>query len=131
MNIKLKPPEEWFIQARYDLETAIAMFKTKRYIYTVFMCHLSIEKALKGLYTKRVNRIPPKVHNLVYLCEKIDLDPPDKYKVFIEGLNSVSMPTRYPEELKVLIKEYNSDKTAEILKKNKELLKWLEAKLKS
>lgn len=40
---KLKSPEEWFIQASYDLDTAEAMFKTERYMYTVFMCHLSIE----------------------------------------------------------------------------------------
>ncbi|MEO0284618.1 MAG: HEPN domain-containing protein [candidate division WOR-3 bacterium] len=38
---KFKPTEEWFKQAEYDLETAYAMFKTGRYIYTVFMCHLS------------------------------------------------------------------------------------------
>lgn len=50
MNKRLKPSEEWFTQAKYDLETAEAMFKTRRYIYTVFMCHLSIEKALKGVY---------------------------------------------------------------------------------
>jgi HEPN domain-containing protein len=131
MNKRLKPPEEWFTQSKYDLETAEAMFKTRRYIYTVFMCHLSIEKALKGLYTKRLNQIPPKVHNLVYLCEKIDLDLSDKYKEFIESLNSVSIPTRYPEELKVLIKEYDTGKTAKILNNNKELLKWLRTKLKN
>ena len=61
---KFKPPEEWFRQADYDLETAEAMFKAGRYIYTVFMCHLSIEKALKGLYAKRFRKDPPKIHNL-------------------------------------------------------------------
>ena len=45
----LKLPQEWFNQAGYDLRTADAMLSTGRYIYTVFMCHLSIEKALKGL----------------------------------------------------------------------------------
>jgi HEPN domain-containing protein len=51
---RFKPPVEWFKQADYDLETAEAMFITGRYIYTVFMCHLSIEKELKGLYAKKV-----------------------------------------------------------------------------
>ena len=36
---KFKPVDEWFKQAEYDLETASAMFKTGRYIYTVFICH--------------------------------------------------------------------------------------------
>jgi len=34
------------------MKTAEVMFNTKRYIYIVFMCHLSIEKAFKGLYQK-------------------------------------------------------------------------------
>lgn len=29
---KFKPPEEWFKQADYDLETADAMLRTGRYI---------------------------------------------------------------------------------------------------
>lgn len=50
--------EEWLKQADYDLDTADFMFKGKRYIYAVFMCHLSIEKALKGLYLSLANKIP-------------------------------------------------------------------------
>ncbi len=40
--------KEWLKQADYDMDTADAMFDNKRYFYAVFMCHLSIEKALKG-----------------------------------------------------------------------------------
>ena len=47
------------------------MFRSGRYFYAVFMCHLSIEKSLKGLYTKVLNDIPPKTHNLLYLLDKI------------------------------------------------------------
>ena len=42
-----KPPEEWLAQDRYDMDTAAYMFRGGRYMYTVFMCHLAIEKALK------------------------------------------------------------------------------------
>jgi HEPN domain-containing protein len=41
---------EWLKQADYDLDTAEFMVSGKRYFYAVFMCHLSIEKAIKGLY---------------------------------------------------------------------------------
>lgn len=61
-----KPPEEWFLQADYDMDTAQYMFDGGRYFYTVFMCHLSIEKALKGLHSARLGEEPPKVHSLVY-----------------------------------------------------------------
>ncbi len=35
---------KWIIQAEYDLGTAEDMFKAGRYIYTIFMCHLAVEK---------------------------------------------------------------------------------------
>ena len=52
----LKPPKEWLAQADYDMDTAADLFRAGRYIYTVFMCHLSIEKTLKGLYRKYSKR---------------------------------------------------------------------------
>lgn len=48
-----KGSEEWFKQAEYDIKTAEAMFTARKYVYVVFMSHLSIEKALKGLYQKK------------------------------------------------------------------------------
>ena len=36
-------------------------------MYCVFMCHLAVEKALKGLYFERLRRVPPKSHSLVFL----------------------------------------------------------------
>ena len=48
-----KQTEEWFKQADYDMDTADYMHKGGRHIYAVFMCHLSVEKALKGLYTTK------------------------------------------------------------------------------
>jgi len=44
--------EEWLKQADYDMDTADAMHTGGRYFYAIFMCHLSIEKGLKGLYYK-------------------------------------------------------------------------------
>lgn len=122
---KFKPPGEWFKQAEYDLDTADAMFKTGRYIYTVFMCHLSIEKTLKGLYAKKFKKDPPKIHNLNYFCDRIDIEIAPEMLDFIDNLNNISVPTRYPDELGRLLKDYNKENTLEILKDTKELLRWL------
>jgi HEPN domain-containing protein len=40
--------EEWLRQADYDMDTADYMFVGGRYFYAVFMCHLSLERPLKG-----------------------------------------------------------------------------------
>ena len=60
----LNKHQYWFDLADYDIETAIAMFKSKRYLYVGFMCHLATEKTLKGCYEKSFNEIPPYSHNL-------------------------------------------------------------------
>jgi len=111
------------------METAEIMFDNKRYFYAVFMCHLSIEKALKGLYTQKLNKTPPKTHNLIFLVEKIKLELSEDLYDFIFTLNGVSVPTRYPDELQKLQKDYNTAKTRVLLEKSKEALKWLKAKL--
>ena len=126
---KFKPPEEWFIQSSYDLDTANAIFETGRYMYAVFMCHLSIEKALKGLYAKNLSEEPPKTHSLIYLIEKIGIQMPENLYDLIFSLNRVSVPTRYPDYLKRILKDYNMDITKEILTKSKDVLKWLKEKL--
>lgn len=77
-----KRTQEWFRQSDYDMDTAEYMFQGGRYLDVVFMCHFSIEKALKGLYFEKLREIPPKVHNLVYLLKKIDIKPPEKPGVY-------------------------------------------------
>ena len=124
-----KKPDEWFKQADYDIKTAEYLFKGRRYVYAVFMCHLSIEKALKGLYQKYLNEVPPKVHNLIFLIEKIGLKIPDDLYDKVFNLNRISIPTRYPDDLKRMQKDYNKKRTAGILDKSKEILKWLKGQL--
>ena len=101
------------------------MFNSGRYIYTVFMCHLSIEKALKGLYAKRFQKNPPKTHNLNYFCEMVEITLEKELRDFVDNLNNLSIPTRYPDELERLLKDYTKDDTHKVLEKTKELLSCL------
>jgi len=122
-------PDEWFRQAEYDIGTAEYLFKGEKCFYAVFMSHLSIEKALKGLYIKKLKEAPPKTHNLLYIIELIDLTLPENMYDFVFTLNRVSIITRYPDSLKRMQTEFDREKTKEILEKSMELLKWLKAKL--
>jgi HEPN domain-containing protein len=49
----------WLKQADYDMETAEFLAKGGRHFYAVFMCHLGLEKALKGLYHSRDGKKRP------------------------------------------------------------------------
>ena len=101
------------------------MFNGGRYFYSVFMCHLAIEKALKGLYQKRLREASSKVHNLVYLLNKIGLRPPELQAKFLIKLNEASVPTRYPETLELLERDYTQGVVEDILFKSKEVLEWI------
>lgn len=127
---KIKHSREWIRQAEYDIETAQIMLGAGRFVYCVFMCHLSIEKAFKSLYLKKLAKNPPKIHSLVYFAQAIKLVLPREIKEFIETLDDLSVPTRYPEELDKLLKEYSQKRTQIIFDKSKGALEWLKKELK-
>ncbi len=95
------------------------MFGGGRYFYTIFMCHLSIEKVLKGFYSQKSGETPPKTHNLLYLVEIIGLEFPDELYDFVFTINRVSVPTRYPDDLQRILEDYTKERTEDILKRSK------------
>ena len=52
----------WIELSDYDLETAEAMFISKRYLYVGFMCHQTIEKILKAYFVSKYIVNPPFTH---------------------------------------------------------------------
>jgi HEPN domain-containing protein len=124
-----KQTEEWLKQADYDMDTADYMYKGGRYIYAVFMCHLSVEKGLKGLYFEKLRKIPPKSHNLVYLLNEIGIKPPENPGMFIVKLGEASIPTRYPENLARLQQTYSENVVKSILLNGREVIQWIKEKL--
>lgn len=89
------------------------------------MCHLSIEKALKGLYTKLLCEVPPKTHSLIYLLNKTGKKPDSQLEKFIFKLNTASIVTRYPDNLEKAQATFTNDITREILQTSREVLKWI------
>ena len=121
----VKKYEEWFFQSDYDLETAVDMFRSGRYVYCIFMCHLSLEKALKGLHVKQTGEYPPKSHSLIFFVEKLGIKMNDASYEFVFTLNKISVPTRYPEDLRKLFEAYTKKRTEEILNLTKETQIWI------
>jgi lipocalin len=66
---KNKLIEYWITGSDDDYETMIAMFKSKRYSWSLFIGHLMIEKLLKAYYVKVKSDYPPLIHNLLTLAE--------------------------------------------------------------
>ena len=125
MNRKIKSVKEWLDQADYDLKSAEIMLKGRSYVYVVFLCHLAVEKALKAMYTDQFQTEPPRIHNLNYFVEHLELDLKQGFKNFLNQLSDLSVPTRYPDEIGKLAREYNAALSKSILTQSKEFVAWL------
>jgi len=101
-----KDTENFISSSEYDLKTAEHMLKTGRYIYVIFLCHLSIEKLLKAILAEVSGKTPPKTHNLIYLTKLAEIDFPERHFEFISKINNASVITRYPEDFTNLIEAY-------------------------
>ena len=121
----------WQELSDYDLDTADAMQKTKRFLYVGFMCHLVMEKILKALYVLREKSTPPYTHNLTLLAKDSGIFPEllDDQKDFLELLNPLNVETRYPSYKEKLQKTLTEEKCSEILVKTKEFQQWIKMKL--
>ncbi len=115
----------FLLSSDYDLTTAKYMFKTGRYVYVVFMCHMTIEKMLKAIVAETTGKTAPKTHNLIYLIKLADLNIPQNIFDFIAKINNASVVTRYPEDFKNLLKNYPKTITKGYLKNTKEVIRWL------
>ncbi len=124
-----KRTEEWLRQADYDIDTAEYMHQGGRYLHAVFMCHLAVEKALKGLYFERRNQFPPKSHSLIYLLNEVGVNLPENLGRFVVRLSEASIPTRYPENLSNVQKEFTERIVKDILAGGKEVILWIRAQL--
>lgn len=122
----MKPAiKNWIASGDYDLKTAANLFKSRRYIYVVFLCHLAIEKILKAIVCKRLNEMPPYTHNLNRLIELSGVTVDERHHEFINKISLQSVPTRYPEDFAKLSRQFNKKTAEEHLKKSKEVIKWL------
>ena len=120
-----KSVANWIKSSEYDIRTAKVMEEGGRHIYVVFMCHLAVEKSLKAIVTKRTRKIPPKTHDLYYLIKLADLEVPFTYQKIISHLNQASIPTRYPEDIAKISRQYNKSVALKYLKETQGLLRWL------
>ena len=101
------------------------MFATGRYLYAIFMVHLSLEKALKGACQKRSGKMPPKTHDLLLLLKRSGLVAEEQMAKFLIRLNQAQIATRYPENLRVMLRLYPESVTRSILDGAKEAQEWI------
>ena len=121
----------WVELSDYDLETAEAMFETKRYLYVAFMCHQVIEKIFKACYSKLEEETPPYTHKLIYLAqhgEFYDLLSEEQVDFVLE-IEPFNIETRYPEYKERLMRRLTASYCERLLKQTKAIQQWTKEQL--
>ncbi|MDR1358370.1 MAG: HEPN domain-containing protein [Coriobacteriales bacterium] len=121
--------EYWLDIAQYDLDTAHAMYISRRWLYVAFMCEQAIEKLVKGLYTMYVSDNVPKTHNISLLFRKFESclsEPvPEKQYDLFERLYAFYIDGRYTDYKAKLSASIDKEDATAILEQTKEAFSWL------
>ena len=121
----VEPEDAWKSKAAYDLETAKAMLKARRFVYVLFCCQQAVEKHLKGMIAERQKTCPPRIHHLVRLAELTEIGVDDRQQAFLRELSSYYIQTRYPDEIAAM--DVSRETAQEILSQTEEFITWLQS----
>lgn len=119
----------WLEAAEHDFDMANSLFRTGKYDYCLFLCHLSLEKILKALVVNVTKEHAPFTHNLLYLAGKTGAQLSKSQIEFLDQVNEFNIEARYPEDLKAFYKKVDRLYAKKYLDKSKETWKWFRQKL--
>ncbi len=125
MNVE-KQIQYWIDAANENVDVAEFLINGKKTVECLFFCHLALETILKAHLTKFTKQTPPKIHNLISIADKANLELDDQTRFFFSIMNKFQMEGRYRNEI--------AERPIFEIAKNyfevtKQKIKWLKEKL--
>jgi len=90
--------------------------------HALFFVHLTVEKALKAVYTKRMAQVPPRSHDLINLAFKCGLNITDEQVDVMARVNVYNMEGRYADDE---TPEISAQAAEELRKRGEGIYQWL------
>lgn len=119
----------WVGSSEKDYQTMVDLFNTKNYNWSLFMGHLVIEKLLKALFIKECKKMPPFIHDLRRIVEKMDIQIEEERKVTLDAITRFNINTRYDDYKDSFYALCTFEFTNEWIKKIKETVLWIKIML--
>jgi len=114
----------WLQSALRDWDVTRDLVKARRYMYALFFAHLVIEKLLKAHWVKEhKDNIPPRLHNLSALYDKLKFELPSDLKDELTIITSWNIEARYQDYKDRFYKICTKDYTEKKLKIVEEIIK--------
>ena len=121
----------WMEIATEDMEVAESNHSNGYWLYAAFLCHQSLEKALKAYYLATHDDDPPYTHNhirLLNVCGLIDELSEEQLR-FIARIEPMYIEARYPEQKAATARALSRDVSQYFIDKTKELTIWIRKRL--
>ncbi|MBF0137785.1 MAG: HEPN domain-containing protein [Magnetococcales bacterium] len=97
MNIA-KHIDYWRTGSNEDWEMAEIALEKGKIRHGLFFLHLAMEKLVKAHVTKKTEKTPMKIHNLLFLAQQTDLSINHEMGKSLTVLNSYCLEGRYADE---------------------------------
>lgn len=120
----------WIDASEIDYRAMENLFRSKDYVWSLFLGHLVIEKLLKALAVKNNYEFIPKIHDLNKLAKSAGIQLDESEKNLFDIITSFNIEARYPDYKKEFYKKCNPEFTSGYLEKIKETRLWLLNQLK-
>ena len=121
----------WLESSDYDLQTAKAMLETGRYLYVGFMCHQTVEKALKAVFVASApDEELPYIHKLRRLANLsgISQEMDGAQLALLDTLSPLNIEARYPLHKAELMASLTPEFCRDLIKETEALTTWLKSK---
>ena len=127
MLMDLDKVKYWRELSDYDLDTAEAMFQTRRWLYVGFMCHQTIEKIFKAYWCSKIEGTSPMSHNLINIAQSCGLNAvmSEEQKMFISEIMPLNIESRYPSYKQAIAEGLSESRCRELIDKTKSLQLWI------
>lgn len=85
----------WKDSSKQNYATMQNLLKSKDYSWALFLGHLVIEKLLKALYVKKLQKHAIFSHDLLRLARKAEIEIPEKYENWLDEITTFNLNARY------------------------------------
>ncbi|MDO9580935.1 MAG: HEPN domain-containing protein [Bacteroidales bacterium] len=117
--------QHWRESSEQNYATMQNLIKTKEFSWALFLGHLVIEKLLKALYVKRLQKHPVFSHDLLRLAKKIDVELPAGYDEWLDEITTFNLNARYDNYKQSFHKLCTIDFSNKWIDKIETLRQWL------
>lgn len=121
--------QHWLDSADENRKTMTHLVASKDYSWALFLGHLVVEKTLKALYVRRLQKHALFSHDLLRLADKIDIELSEDFEEWLDEITTFNLNARYDNYNQEFHKRCTKDFADTWLNRIEEIRLWLRSQL--